>query len=64
MLLKFKETLFPPENPRDLSKIAEIFEAIVDGNSNFLSQVSLPEVRDLTFTNVIHLSWQKVLKTV
>jgi len=53
MLLKFKETLFPPENQKDITKITEVFEAIADGNSNFLSKVSLQEIRDLTFTNVI-----------
>lgn len=59
MLLKIKETFFPPENPKDIPKIAEIFEAVVNGNTTFLTQVPLQEIRDLTFTNVIHLAGYK-----
>jgi len=54
MLLKIKETFFPPpQTNKDFTKTNEVFDAIVSGNPSFLAQFPLQEIREFTFTNVI-----------
>jgi len=62
MLLKIKETFFPPPATHpDTLKTNQVFDAIVSGNPSFLAQFPIQEIKDFTFTNVSNLLNDQVL---
>lgn len=70
MLLKIKETFFPPPaiNP-DTLKTNQVFDAIVSGNPSFLAQFPIQEIKDFTFTNygrsILHIAvWYNCLPAI